>query len=90
MMKIIILSDIHMLKRAKKLPAVLLNELNECDLIIHAGDWQSTKVYEKMRAFVPVEGVYGNTDSGLRPFFQSEQIQIIIIIVLGIVCHKSA
>ncbi|GAA2705249.1 metallophosphoesterase family protein [Aeromicrobium ponti] len=57
------MSDTHMPKRAKKLPAVLLQELDGCDLIIHAGDWQTIDIYHKLKAYAPVEGVYGNTDS---------------------------
>ncbi|MFE4525480.1 metallophosphoesterase family protein [Cytobacillus firmus] len=61
--KILILSDTHMPKKSKQLPGVLLNEMNGCDLIIHAGDWQSIELYEKLKKYAPVEGVYGNTDN---------------------------
>ncbi|MBT2710898.1 metallophosphoesterase [Pseudomonas sp. ISL-84] len=57
------MSDTHMPKKAKKLPSVLMRELNGCDLIIHAGDWQTIDVYHEFKTFAPVEGVYGNTDS---------------------------
>ncbi|WP_026585239.1 metallophosphoesterase family protein [Bacillus sp. J33] len=62
-MKIIILSDTHMPKKAKKLPNVLCTELDGSDLIIHAGDWQTLEVYQELKAYAPVEGVRGNTDS---------------------------
>ena len=63
MIRILILSDTHMPKKSKHLPGVLLDELNGCDLIIHAGDWQSIKLYEELKKRAPVEGVYGNTDN---------------------------
>lgn len=63
MIRILILSDTHMPKKSKQLPGVLLNEMDGCDLIIHAGDWQSIELYEKLKKLAPVEGVYGNTDN---------------------------
>ncbi|WP_419880576.1 metallophosphoesterase family protein [Peribacillus sp. B-H-3] len=62
-MKIIVLSDTHMPKKAKKLPSILLKELNNADLILHAGDWQTMEVYEELCRYGKVEGVYGNIDS---------------------------
>jgi uncharacterized protein len=61
--RILILSDTHMPKKSKELPEVLLNEMNGCDLIIHAGDWQSIELYHELKEYAPVEGVYGNTDN---------------------------
>ncbi|MFD0050072.1 metallophosphoesterase family protein [Actinomycetes bacterium NPDC127524] len=62
-MKIIVLSDTHMPKKAKKFPSPLLKELKNADLIIHAGDWQTIAVYNDLRKYGKVEGVYGNVDS---------------------------
>ncbi|MCM3091097.1 MULTISPECIES: metallophosphoesterase family protein [unclassified Cytobacillus] len=61
--KILILSDTHMPKKSKKLPEVLLKAINGCDLIIHAGDWQTSELYHELKKYAPVEGVYGNTDN---------------------------
>ena len=61
-MKIVVLSDTHMPKKAKQLPERLLQELPGADVIIHAGDWQTLDVYEQLNTFAPVHGVYGNVD----------------------------
>ena len=61
-MNVIIVSDTHMPRMAKKLPEVLQNELLRADLIIHLGDWQTKQVYEELKSFAPVKGVYGNVD----------------------------
>jgi uncharacterized protein len=61
-MKIVVLSDTHMPKRAKSLPERLVMELKEADLILHAGDWQTKEVYEMLSTYAPVEGVFGNVD----------------------------
>ncbi|MDQ0337486.1 putative phosphoesterase [Caldalkalibacillus uzonensis] len=61
-MKIGVVSDTHVPKRAKALPSALLKGLQGVDFIIHAGDWQSLEVYERLRRIAPVDGVAGNVD----------------------------
>ncbi|WP_281177660.1 metallophosphoesterase family protein [Paenibacillus dakarensis] len=61
--KIGVVSDTHMPRMAKQLPAELVKGIISSDLIIHAGDWSSWGVYETLRGIAPVEGVAGNTDS---------------------------
>ena len=62
-MKIIIISDTHMPKKAKKLPEALLQSLIDTDYIIHLGDWQDESLFEELERFAPIEGVAGNVDS---------------------------
>lgn len=62
MLKVIILSDTHMPKRAKKLPEKLIAELPTANFIIHAGDWQTMDVFEELSKYAPVDGVAGNVD----------------------------
>jgi uncharacterized protein len=62
-MKIVVVSDTHMPRMAKSLPARLVRELEKkTDLILHAGDWTSEQVYEQLVRYAPVEGVAGNND----------------------------
>ncbi len=61
-MKIVVLSDTHMPRMAKKLPDRLVRELDSADLILHAGDWTSEEVFGMLARFAPVEGVAGNND----------------------------
>lgn len=60
--RITVLSDTHMPKKAKELPAPLLEDLRYSDLIIHAGDWSKWELYELLSQYAPVEGVAGNVD----------------------------
>lgn len=62
-MKITVLSDTHIPKKAKTLPPQVVTELENCDLIIHAGDWQTIHVYHELIKYGNVKGVYGNVDS---------------------------
>lgn len=74
-MKIIVLSDTHIPKRAKSLPNRLLDELKDANLIIHAGDWQTIDVYNQLTTFAKVEGVYGNVDDdNIKEMFPENQI----------------
>ena len=61
-MKVIVISDTHMPKRAKSLPSRLREELKTADMILHAGDWQTKEVYEELKVYAPIEGVCGNVD----------------------------
>lgn len=84
-MKIIVLSDTHIPKRAKSLPKRLLDELKDANLIIHAGDWQTIDVYNQLTTFAKVEGVYGNIDNeNIKEMFPEKQIVEVCGFKIGI------
>src|SRR6185312_2743612 len=62
------MSDTHLPKRAKELPAELLDRIPEADAVIHAGDWVDDATLDLLEARSRrVIGVYGNNDGpGLR------------------------
>ncbi len=62
-MKVIALSDTHMPRMAKHLPLPLVKELEDADLILHAGDWNTKAVFDELSSYAPVYGVTGNTDT---------------------------
>lgn len=57
MKKIGILADTHGM-----LDERIFNHFENVDEIWHAGDWGSMEVVNKLQAFKPVRGVYGNID----------------------------
>ena len=57
MTRIGLLSDTHGM-----LDDRILEHFANCDEVWHAGDWGSTEVLDKLRAFKPVRGVWGNID----------------------------
>lgn len=61
-MKVGVISDTHISARDKGVPASLLNQLREVDLILHAGDLVVLEVLESLREVAPVEAVAGNMD----------------------------
>ena len=52
-----LISDTHGLIRED-----VINNLQECDLILHAGDIGKNAIIEKIKKVAPVEFVYGNID----------------------------
>ncbi|SEN59383.1 hypothetical protein SAMN05192533_115130 [Mesobacillus persicus] len=62
-MKIVVVSDTHIPKRAKQFPQTLIHDLEYADLIIHAGDWQTLEVFHDLCQYGRVVGVTGNVDS---------------------------
>jgi putative phosphoesterase len=66
-----IVSDTHMPRGERALPAACVERLRGADLILHAGDFVDQAVLREMEAHGPVAAVYGNVDSrevrGLLP-----------------------
>ncbi|GAA2260276.1 phosphoesterase [Streptomyces ruber] len=67
-MRLLLVSDTHLPKRAKVLPPQLLDELPRADVVVHAGDWVDTATLDlledRARRLI---AVYGNNDGpGLR------------------------
>lgn len=56
-MRIGLLSDTHGF-----LDEAILGYFAECDELWHAGDFGTAEVLDRLRAFKPVRGVYGNVD----------------------------
>jgi uncharacterized protein len=64
--RLLIMSDTHVPRRARDLPAVLWQAVEEADVTVHAGDWVDVSLLdlleERSRRVV---GVYGNNDHGV-------------------------
>jgi putative phosphoesterase len=61
--RLLLLSDTHLPKRAKELPAPLLAELPRADVVFHAGDWVDTATLDLLeRLSRRLVGVQGNND----------------------------
>jgi hypothetical protein len=61
MQKILLLSDTHSF-----LDDRLIEPIQNCDQLWHAGDWGSLQLVDKLIAFnKPIRGVYGNIDDGI-------------------------
>lgn len=64
-MRIAVISDTHMPRGARALPAGCVERLRAADLILHAGDLTGAAFLETLLALgPPVEAVHGNMDDG--------------------------
>ncbi|MGW5335688.1 metallophosphoesterase family protein [Streptomyces bauhiniae] len=62
-MRLLLISDTHLPKRAKRLPDRLLAELPHADVVFHAGDWVDTATLDLLESESRrLIGVYGNND----------------------------
>ncbi|MFF7546100.1 metallophosphoesterase family protein [Streptomyces canus] len=62
-MRLLLMSDTHLPKRAKQLPAPLLAELPDADVVFHAGDWVDTATLDLLESrSARLVGVHGNND----------------------------
>ncbi|WP_219834522.1 metallophosphoesterase [Paenibacillus sp. R14(2021)] len=85
-MKVVVVSDTHMTRMAKKLPDRLIHELGDADAILHAGDWMTMAVWDMLRAYADTDGVAGNNDgSDIEAKFGSRKIVTLGGVRIGLV-----
>jgi len=85
MTRIGLISDTH-----SWLDDAVFKHFDQCDEIWHAGDFGNTEVVEKLKAFKPLKGVYGNIDGHeVRPEYpevlqwQCEEVKALMIHIGG-------
>jgi uncharacterized protein len=65
--EIAIVSDTHMPRGGRRLPAECARRLGQADLIVHAGDLMAVSVLRDLQSLGEVVAVYGNVDdAGVR------------------------
>ncbi|MER6142353.1 metallophosphoesterase [Streptomyces sparsogenes] len=62
-MRLLLMADTHVPRRARELPEELLAEVARADVVVHAGDWVDTATLDLLQARSRrLIGVYGNND----------------------------
>ncbi|MDQ6875131.1 MAG: metallophosphoesterase [Actinomycetota bacterium] len=62
-MRLLLLADTHVPARARDLPVALWSEVDQADVVIHAGDWVSEGLLDQMESrSARLIGVHGNND----------------------------
>jgi uncharacterized protein len=64
-LKIAVLADTHVPKKARGLPAKALEIIKQSDMLIHAGDILTAEFLAYLRGLLPVHAVLGNNDVGV-------------------------
>ncbi|MBB3676133.1 metallophosphoesterase family protein [Modestobacter versicolor] len=63
---VVFISDTHVPKRARDLPDSLWDQIETCDVVVHAGDWVDVALLDELeRRARRVVGVHGNNDHGV-------------------------
>ena len=62
-MRLLLVSDTHVPRRARDLPAALWAAVDAADVVVHAGDWVDAALLDRLEARAPrLIGVWGNND----------------------------
>jgi uncharacterized protein len=63
--RLLLISDTHVPKRARKLPAQIWDEVDRADVVIHAGDWVEPPLLDELGAKAArLLACWGNNDGG--------------------------
>jgi uncharacterized protein len=85
-LKIAVLADTHIPKKARELPVRALEIIRQSDLLIHAGDILTEDFLEYLREMIPLHAVLGNNDIGVN---LPETLQIEVERVKLAIIHDS-
>ncbi|HVJ98039.1 MAG TPA: metallophosphoesterase family protein, partial [Acidimicrobiia bacterium] len=62
----LVLADTHIRPgQARRLPDAIYLELEQIDVVLHAGDVLTQDLLDELGGFAPVHAVLGNNDAGL-------------------------
>lgn len=65
-MRLLLIADTHVPQRAADLPDEVWQAVDEADLVIHAGDWVSLELLDRLEARADLLGCWGNNDHGVE------------------------
>jgi putative phosphoesterase len=61
--RLLLIADTHVPRRARDLPARLWDEVSRADVVVHAGDWVSTELLDALQARAArLVACWGNND----------------------------
>lgn len=86
-MRLLLLADTHVPRRARHLPVSVWGEVERADLVVHAGDWVVPELLDELeQRAVRVLGVHGNNDGPeLRRRLPEVAVDVVEGIRLGVV-----
>jgi putative phosphoesterase len=61
-MRLLLLADTHVPRRARDLPVRVWQEVDSADLVVHAGDWVCVDLLHRLEEHADVLGCWGNND----------------------------
>ena len=90
--RVLLLADTHVPKRAKDLPAEVWRAVDSADVVVHAGDWVDVALLDAIEARAArLVGVYGNNDGpALRARLPEVALETIGGVRFGVVHETGA
>jgi putative phosphoesterase len=64
--RLLLIADTHVPQRALDLPAEVWDAVDAADVVVHAGDWVTLDLVDKLEARCDLMGVWGNNDHGVE------------------------
>jgi putative phosphoesterase len=61
---LLLIADTHVPQRATDLPSEVWQAVDDADVVVHAGDWVTLDLLDRLAARADVLGVWGNNDHG--------------------------
>jgi putative phosphoesterase len=89
-MKLLLMADTHVPKRARDLPSRLWDEVDEADVVIHAGDWVNLSLFEALEArSTRLVACWGNNDGAELRAVMPERADVTLAGVRIAVVHET-
>jgi len=88
--RLLIVADTHVPKRARDLPAQVWDEVDRADVVVHAGDWVDLSLLEAMQARAQqLIGVVGNNDGPPLRARLPEEARVVLDGIRFTVVHET-
>ena len=88
--RLLLLADTHVPKRARDLPARVWDEVDRADVVIHAGDWVDLPTFEALRSrSARLVACWGNNDGDDLRALMPERADVILDGVRITVVHET-
>jgi len=89
-MRLLLLADTHVPKRARDLPAPVWNEVDRSDVVIHAGDWVEADLLDELTARArQLVACWGNNDEPVVRSRLPERAEVTVDGLLFTVVHET-
>ena len=85
-MRILVISDTHIPRSAQDLPEAIYKEIENADMIVHAGDFVEKELLDKFKSLRNTKAVCGNMDSNeLRHILNQKEVFNVDKVKIGLI-----
>ena len=85
-MRILVISDTHIPRSAQDLPEAIYKEIENVDMIVHAGDFVEKELLDKFKSLRDTKAVCGNMDSNeIRHVLNQKEVFTVGKVRIGLI-----